>query len=137
MKTHRSARSLQLGLFSLAVLTGCAPAGATSAPAAAAEEFHRAMADTDTSAACALLLPKIREETAKSGDAGTCEGQLEKAEVPEPGRVRQIEQYGQDAFVEFESDTVFLTVSEGGWKVTAAGCTANGEAPYSCEIGGK
>ncbi|WP_461188015.1 hypothetical protein [Arthrobacter sp. Z4-13] len=95
------------------------------------------MQDADTSAACMLLLPKTREETAKSGDAGTCEGQLEKAKVPEPGRVRYSEQYGQDAFVEFESDTVFLTVSEGGWKVTAAGCTANGETPYSCEIGGK
>jgi hypothetical protein len=45
--------------------------------------------------------------------------------------------YGRDAFVEFEHDTVFLAASEGGWHVTAAGCTPNGEAPYTCEVGGK
>jgi hypothetical protein len=31
---------------------------------------------------------------------------------------------------------VFLQQSSTGWKVTAAGCTVRGEAPYDCELEG-
>jgi hypothetical protein len=88
-------------------------------------------------AACSLLQPNTREETARSGESGTCEAQLEKAQLPDPGNVVRTEVYGRDAFVEFENDTVFLAVSEGGWRVTGAGCSPRGEAPYTCEVGGK
>lgn len=135
MKTRRGAKGLPLGLAAVLALSGCAPEGA--AATAAAENFHRAVSGSDTAAACSLLQSKTREETARSGDAGTCEGQLEKEQLPDPGSVLSAEVYGRDAFVEFEHDAVFLAVAEGGWKVTAAGCTPHGEAPYTCEVGGK
>ena len=135
MKTRRGAGGLLPGLLALVVLTGCAPEGTAST--GAAEAFHRAMAGSDMTAACALLQPHTREETARSSDDGSCESQLQKATLSDPGKVLRTEQYGQDAFIQFENDAVFLAVSGGGWKVTAAGCKPNGEdAPYTCEVGG-
>lgn len=136
----RAAGGLHLGILALLVLSGgalsgCAAEGTEAAKAA--EAFHRAVAASDMAAACALLQPHTREETARSSDNGSCESQLQKAKLPDPGKVLRTEQYGQDAFVRFENDAVFLAVSGGGWKVTAAGCKPNGEeAPYTCEVGG-
>jgi hypothetical protein len=135
VKTPRSAGRLLPGLLTIVVLAGCAPEGTAST--GAAEAFHRAVGGSDMTAACALLQPHTREETARSSDNGSCESQLKKAEFPDPGRLLRTEQYGQDAFVQFENDAVFLAVSEGGWKVTAAGCKPSGEdMPYTCEVGG-
>ena len=33
-------------------------------------------------------------------------------------------------------DTVFLLRFPDGWRVSAAGCTPQGEAPYDCEVQG-
>jgi hypothetical protein len=116
-------------------MAGCSAEGTAATGAAVA--FHRAVAGSDTATACSLLQPHTRDETARSGDSGTCEEQLKKAKLSDPGRVLRTEQYGQNAFVQFENDAVFLAVSEGGWKVTAAGCKPNSEdAPYTCEVGG-
>ncbi|MFC7847614.1 hypothetical protein ACFUTU_03970 [Arthrobacter sp. NPDC057388] len=135
MKTRRGAGGLLPGLLAMVVLSGCAPEGTAST--GAAEAFHRAVSGSDMTAACALLQPHTREETARSSDDGSCESQLQKAKLTDPGKVLRTEQYGQDAFVQFENDAVFLAVSGGGWKVTAAGCRPNGEeAPYTCEVGG-
>jgi hypothetical protein len=141
VKTPRAAGGLRFGILALlvlsgGVLSGCAPEG--TAAAEAAEAFHRDVARSDLTAACSLLQSKTREETARSSDAGTCESQLEKAKFADPGKLLGTEQFGRDAFVEFEKDTVFLAASDSGWKITGAGCTPNGEeAPYTCEVGGK
>ncbi|MDQ0620211.1 hypothetical protein [Arthrobacter globiformis] len=141
MKTPRGARGLRFWLLALlalsgGVLSGCAAEGTEAAEAA--EAFHRDVASSDMTAACSRLQSKTREETARSSDAGTCESQLEKANIPDPGKLLSTEQFGRDAFIEFENDTVFLAASDAGWRITGAGCTANGEeAPYTCEVGGK
>lgn len=141
MKTPRACKGLRIGLLALLVLSGgvlagCAPEG--TAAAEAAEAFHRDVAGSDMAAACSLLQSKTREETARSSDAGTCESQLEKAQFTDPGKLLGTEQFGRNAFVEFENDTVFLAASDAGWKITGAGCTPSGEeAPYTCEVGGK
>ncbi|MGN7251669.1 MULTISPECIES: hypothetical protein [unclassified Arthrobacter] len=96
------------------------------------------MANSDMTAACSLLQSKTREDTARASDAGTCESQLEKAKIPDAGKLLSTEQFGRDAFVEFENDVVFLAASDAGWKITGAGCKPNGEeAPFTCEVGGK
>ena len=140
MKTPRGA-ALRIGLLALLALSGCALSGCApegTAASLAAEEFHRDVAKSDMTAACSLLQSKTREDTARSRDAGTCEGQLEKAKIPDAGKLLSTEQFGRDAFVEFENDAVFLAASDAGWKITGAGCTPNGEeAPYTCEVGGK
>jgi hypothetical protein len=141
VKTPRGGRGLPFGLLALLALSGfglsgCTPEGTGAAEAA--EAFHRDVASSDMTAACSLLQSKTREETARSSDAGTCESQLEKAKIPDPGKLLSTEQFGRDAFVEFENDAVFLAASDAGWRITGAGCTPNGEeAPYTCEVGGK
>jgi len=123
------------GLVSLLALSACAPAG--TAAAAAAQEFHQAVMAGRLSEACSLLQAETREETARTGGSGSCENQLQGAHLPDAGKSLHSEIYGRNAVVEFEKDTVFLTASQGGWKITAAGCTPQGEAPYTCEVGGK
>ena len=34
------------------------------------------------------------------------------------------------------TDTVFLAVFPGGWRVVAAGCTPHGDRPYDCVVQG-
>jgi hypothetical protein len=38
--------------------------------------------------------------------------------------------------VRFAGDTTFLTRSDGGWLVVAAGCTPRAPYPYDCTISG-
>jgi hypothetical protein len=83
-----------------------------------------------------MLQADTRENTVK--DQGTtCEDRLRTLQIPEPGPVTGSQMYGHSAFVEFENDTVFLAAGEDGWQITGAGCTPKGEAPYTCEVGGK
>jgi hypothetical protein len=118
----------------LLAVAGCAPEG--TAAADAAREFHQALSGSEWSAACSLLQSGTREKTAREQE-GSCEDHLRNLRIQESGTVTRTEIYGRGAFVEFENDAVFLAAAEGGWKITAAGCTPNGDAPYTCEVGGK
>lgn len=82
------------------------------------------------------MLQAKAQEKAASQD-GACEEALEALELPTAGTVLETHVYGRSASVVFESDTVFLAATESGWRVTGAGCTSEGEAPYTCEIGGE
>jgi hypothetical protein len=117
----------------LLAVSGCAPEG--TAAADAARGFHQALAGSEWSVACSMLQSGTREKTARE-QGSTCEDHLRNLQIQEPGAVTRTEVYGRGAFVEFENDAVFLAAAEGGWKVTAAGCTPNGDAPYTCEVGG-
>jgi hypothetical protein len=119
------------GVLAVLAMTGCAPDSAGAA--SEAQEFRRAAADGDASSACAMLSPHARAETAAKT---SCEDQLKSLQLPGVGTALRTESYGRNAMVEFEDDTVFLTMSGSGWRVTGAGCTPQGEAPYDCEVGG-
>jgi hypothetical protein len=119
------------GLLVLLAISGCAPDG--TAAVDTAQKFSQALAASDWSGACAMLLADAREKVAKDR---TCEENLQALQIPEPGTVTRTGIYGRSALIEFENDAVFLTVAEGGWKITAAGCTPNGAKPYTCEVGG-
>jgi hypothetical protein len=122
------------GILALLALAGCVPEG--SAAADAAQDFHEALAASSWSAACSLLQDDTREKVAEEQDS-SCEDHVRSLDIQEPGEVNRTETYGRNAFVEFDNDTVFLTAVDSGWQVTAAGCTPNGDAPYTCEVGGK
>jgi hypothetical protein len=123
------------GLMSLLALSACAPAG--TAAAGAAQEFHQTVMAGHLSEACSLLQAETREETARTGGPGSCENQLQGAHLPDAGKSLHTKIYGRKGLPGFEKDTVFLTASEAGRKITAAGCTPQGEAPYTCEVEGK
>ena len=52
------------------------------------------------------------------------------------GGVESVQIWGGDAQVTFSGDTVFLTETSAGWRITAAACAPRAEAPYDCEVDG-
>ena len=123
---------IKAGLLLVVVsVSGCAPDSAGAA--ATAQEFRQAAAAGDTSATCSMLGPKARE---KAAAGSTCEDQLASLQLPTSGAALKTQRYGRNAMVEFEDDSVFLTMTGAGWQVTGAGCMPRGELPYDCEVGG-
>jgi hypothetical protein len=123
--------ALALAAAGAAGTAGCA-AAAEPAVTAVAQRFAGALARHDGATACALLTDDARRDTETFGRA--CPTQL--ATLPDPGAVQQVEVWGEAAQVRLGRDTVFLLRFPDGWRVSAAGCTAQGEAPYRCEVRG-
>ena len=122
--------------LALAALAGCAAAGGRGqAAAVVATRLLTAVQGKDGAAACALLAPDTASEVEQSGGKPCAEAILDE-ELPEPGAVTGTAVYGQWAQVRIGTDTVFLAVFPGGWRVVAAGCQSRGELPYDCEVQG-
>ncbi len=83
---------------------------------------------------CDLLVPATRAAFEQSEGAPCVEA---IADLPlEGGSVESVEIWGGDAQVKLAGDTVFLTETSSGWRVTSAACRPQGEAPYECEVDG-
>ena len=130
---HRRIRglALALGALGIAASTGCAAAG-ESTVAGVAGQFAGDVARHDGSAACAMLTDDARRDTETFGR--DCPSQL--ATLPDPGAVQQVEVWGDTAQVRLAGDTLFLLQFPDGWRVSAAACTPQGDAPYQCEVQG-
>ena len=118
------------GVLVLAVvLAGCA-----SAQEPEVQRVATAFEDTggDPGARCDLLAPNAL--TALEQDQSQpCDQAIAQLPVA-GGDVQSVEVWGGDAQVRLTGDTVFLTETRAGWRVTAAACQPNGEAPYDCEL---
>jgi hypothetical protein len=111
----------------VAMLAGCA---ATERP-----DVERVASDFvtgDPSARCALLAPATLAAVERDGPCVAAVG----TPAPSGGQVLQTSVWGDEAQVRLSGDTLFLTRTGGGWKVTAAGCTPNGDLPYDCRVEG-
>ena len=83
-------------------------------------------------ARCALLAPKTLAALEQS-ESSPCVEAI--GDLPLPGgEVRSVEVWGGDAQVRLAGDTVFLSETRAGWRVTAAACRPQGDAPYDCEV---
>lgn len=124
------------GIAVLLTVSGCAGLNpGTDEAARVAEQFHTALADRDADTVCGLLAPGAVERL-EGEDTGSCARKLFALDLPEALSVVQSQAYGRNAQVVLDRDTVFLTLSGGSWKITAAGCTSRGESPYDCEVEG-
>jgi hypothetical protein len=123
--------TLVAGELAVALTAGCA---ATAEPVVAdlAGRFAGDLARHDGAAACALLTDDARRDTETFGR--DCPAQL--ATLPDPGAVAHVEVWGDTAQVRLAGDTLFLLRFPDGWRVGAAGCTPEGDAPYRCEVQG-
>jgi len=83
---------------------------------------------------CALLAPSTLASLEKDASA-PCTDALQDLGL-DGGAVVAVEVWGGGAQVRLRGDTVFLTQTSSGWRVTAAGCRSQGEAPYDCEVTG-
>lgn len=114
------------------LLVGCADAREAQARAAA-DAFAGALAAGQLEVACGLLAPATRERLERSG---RCTDALARTPLPHEPPAVDVRVWGQESQVRTPTDTIFLTATENGWKVSAAGCTPRGQAPYACVLEG-
>jgi hypothetical protein len=133
MNSRLRSRGRLLGVAGLAagaaLLTGCAGLEQPEVDQVAA-----AFAAGVPAARCELLAPATL--AALEGDESAACAQTIGQLVPPGGEVLQTEVWGTEAQVRLAADTMFLTRTDAGWRVAAAGCTPNGDAPYECRVEG-
>lgn len=115
-----------------ALLTGCAQGDQALDRAAA--DFATAVSGGDTDAGCALLAAATRAVLEHRSGA-SCSSALQSSRL-RGGAVLDATQWGQQAQVRTTTDTLFLTMTEQGWRVSAAGCSPRADAPYVCAVEG-
>lgn len=120
----------------LLFVAGCSSVDDRQAAAsAAAARLLTAVQNGDGQTACAVLAPATAAEVVQSAGED-CPRAILDEDLPDPGVVTAAAVYGQQAQVRTSSDTVFLAVFPGGWRVVAAGCTPQGDQPYDCVVQG-
>jgi hypothetical protein len=98
------------------------------------EQVASAFAAASPSVRCQMLAPAtVAAVEAQWGQP--CAQATAKLSLPE-GAVQSSTVWGDQAQVHLVGDTLFLTRTGNGWKVTAAGCRASGDAPYTCRMEG-
>jgi len=113
------------------VLTGCSAASEKDV-AGVATAFEDPAGDPQER--CDLLAPTTLAAF-EADESAPCAAAL--VDVPLPGgEVTAVAVWGGEAQVALGSDTLFLSETSAGWRVTAAGCESRGEAPYDCEVEG-
>ncbi len=117
------------------VVTGCSGQRDTEV-SVTAEEFWAAVTDGDGAAACELLAPSTRTELESSSGVPCAEAVLE--EVDGADGTPKVAVYGDAARARVGSETAFLALLDGGWRVTAAGCAPGPteDVPYDCTVSG-
>ena len=128
-----SGRSVVLAALAGAclVLTGCSSMQQPEVEQAATT-FEDPGADPETR--CDLLAPATLAAFEKD-ESSSCAEAIEQVPLG-GGEVESVEIWGGDAQVRLSGDTVFLTETRAGWRITAASCQSRGEAPYDCEVEG-
>jgi hypothetical protein len=91
-------------------------------------------AGADPAARCDLLAPATLAAF-EQDESAPCAEAIEQVPL-QGGRVESVQIWGGDAQVRLSGDTLFLTETRAGWRVTAAACESQGEAPYECEVEG-
>ena len=131
-----TASALVVGLPVALVLGGCGADVEQQEAAATADAFATDVA-TDPAAACALLAPRTLESVEQDGHR--CVQALPDADLPGPGERGTVSVAGHSAQVRYAQETVFLSLFDDGWRVTAAGCSRTStdpSVPYDCTVEG-
>jgi hypothetical protein len=113
------------------VLTGCSSMQQPDVEQAATT-FEDSGTDPETR--CDLLAPATLAAFEEE-ESASCAEAIEDIAL-EGGEVESVEIWGGDAQVRLSGDTLFLTETHAGWRITAASCQARGGAPYDCEVEG-
>ena len=127
-RISRVVSGLAIGVL---LLAGCA-----SAHEPAVERVATTFEDpgADPAERCDLLAPATRAAV-EQDEGAPCVEAIEDLSL-DGGSVRSVEVWGRDAQVRLEDDTVFLAEFDGGWRVVAAVCSPQADAPYECEVDG-
>jgi hypothetical protein len=114
------------------VLAGAGLAACSSLSEQEVRDAAAAFTAADPAGRCALLAPGTlasleREEEAPCAQAV---GQLPLGS----GEVTSVQVWGEDALVRLSDDTLFLTLTDRGWQVSAGACEPQPDAPYVCRL---
>ncbi len=114
------------------VMTGCS---STQQPEVeqVATTFENPGADPRTR--CDLLAPATLEAFEQDEEA-SCAEAIQQVPLGGGGEIESVEIWGGDAQVRLSGDTLFLTQTRAGWRISAAACQSRGEAPYECGVEG-
>ena len=114
------------------VLTGC-----SSAQQPEVEQVATAFADpgADPGTRCDLLAPATLKAFEQDEEA-SCSEAIQQLPLGGGGEIQSVEIWGGDAQVRMSGDTLFLTQTRAGWRISAAACEPRGEAPYECGVEG-
>jgi len=119
-------------LLLAAAAVGCGAPDEVRRPAEqAAEGFLAAVASQDGARACDLLTPEARRALESDGP---CTSAVVELELPPAEAVTSAEVYGHHGVVAAGGQRVFVTRTDGGWRVVAAGCVPRGDQPPECEL---
>lgn len=114
------------------LLSGCGNLSADEVEGVAATF---AGAQDDPAARCRLLAPGVVEALVEDGGR-SCEDAIQDLPVG-TGDVTSVEVWGEEAQARLTDDTVFLTRTAKGWRITAAACRSQGaDLPYACRLEG-
>jgi hypothetical protein len=111
------------------LVTGCANVQQPEVERVASSFAH---SGAEPAARCALLAPATAA-TLENDESAPCVQALEQLPLP-GGPVVSSAVWGDNAQVRLTDDTLFLTRTDAGWKVAAAGCRAQGDGPYLCRL---
>lgn len=127
---------LVVGLPVVLVLAGCGADLQKQEAAATADRFA-ADVTADPAGACALLAPRTLRSVEQDGEP--CVQALPEVDLPNPGGHATVSVAGHSALVRYARETVFLSLFDDGWRVTAAGCSrasSDSAVPYDCMVEG-
>jgi hypothetical protein len=131
MSRHGRRCSAALAGAAILLVSGCGSLGADEV-----EKVAVAFDDPagDAGSRCDLLAPGTLAALEKDQSA-SCTDAIQELPL-KGGQVTAVQVWGGEAQVRLSGDTLFLTETPAGWRVVAAGCTANGDAPYDCQVEG-
>ncbi len=121
-----------------AVVAACGVlAGCSSAQQPEVEEVATTFEDpgADPQIRCDLLAPATLVAFEQDEEA-SCAEAIQQIPLGGGGEIESVEIWGGDAQVRLSGDTLFLTQTRAGWRITAAACESRGEAPYECGVEG-
>jgi hypothetical protein len=134
---HRTGRGRRLpaaagALAAAVLLTGCGLQPGRDAVTGVADQWLASARAKDAGALCRLLTPAAAESVA-TGDE-TCEQAVGDLDLPGDGPVGAVQVWSDRAQVRAGAETLFLTRLIGGWRVSGAGCSFQGDEPYDCDV---
>jgi hypothetical protein len=115
-------------------LVGCSVGTDRSAVSSAAVRFVRSVEGHDGASACGLLTSAARSSVSGATNVPCAKAILSIDERGTSVTASQV--WGDAAQVHLAGDVIFLRRVQGGWHVSAAGCTPRPSGPYDCDVSG-
>jgi hypothetical protein len=130
-------RPVLLAAIAATLLGGCGTSDRAHDVDSVAARFNEAIGQKDGQAACADLGEETKTKLEQQ-EGKACEEAILGLDLPDGTEIARTTVYVTNASVDLaEGGTAFLSETDAGWKISAAGCTpTEPDQPYECELEG-